>query len=41
MGVLPYSLYIDVRSFRTSMHAFLNETNEKLSKDLKYKMMTK
>jgi hypothetical protein len=23
MGVLPYSLYVDVRSFRTSMHAFL------------------
>jgi hypothetical protein len=23
MGVLPYSLYFDVRSFRTSMHASL------------------
>jgi hypothetical protein len=23
MGVLPHSLYINVRSFRTSMHAFL------------------
>jgi hypothetical protein len=23
MGVLSYSLYVDVRSFRTSMHAFL------------------
>jgi TATA-binding protein-associated factor Taf7 len=23
MGVSPYSLYVDVRSFRTSMHASL------------------
>jgi hypothetical protein len=23
VGVPPYSLYVDVRSFRTSMHAFL------------------
>jgi hypothetical protein len=38
MGVPPYSFYLEVRSFKTSMHAFIIKQMDNWVKDLKIRV---